>query len=67
MPEALRQLAQECGEEALLVVRDLMRDKATPGKLRLAAATALLDRGYGKPKQPVDVDVDADIQVVLDV
>ena len=54
-------LAREHGPEAIEVMAKLMRDTtATPG-IRLAAATALLDRGFGRPKQTVDATVNINL------
>jgi hypothetical protein len=40
-------------EDAADVVNEIARDENAPYKDRLAAALALLDRGFGKPVQPV--------------
>ena len=46
----LRDLAQSGTEEAVLTIADMMNDKSNPARLRLAAAKAILDRGFGKPR-----------------
>jgi len=51
----VRDLAREHTERALQVLVEI----ATEGEseaARVAAANAILDRGYGKPSQPVDGD-----------
>jgi len=47
----LRDLAQSGTEEAVLTIADMMNDKSNPARLRLAAAKAILERGYGKPRK----------------
>jgi hypothetical protein len=51
----VRDLAREYTEQALQVLVQI----ATEGEseaARVAAANAILDRGYGKPSQPIDGD-----------
>ena len=47
-------MAKEHGEMALDVLVEVARDKKAPHASRISAATALLDRGYGKPIQAVE-------------
>ncbi len=54
----IREAAQEYTTEALGVLAEVMRSGQQPAAARVAAATALLDRGHGKPTQTVDVDAD---------
>lgn len=53
--EYIRDLARSHGEAALLTLVDLL--KAKDGRIRVAAATALLDRGYGRPSQAVELNI----------
>lgn len=55
----VRELAQEYTGEAIEVIVKIMRDPEHSGQL--AAARELLDRGHGKPTQPVDGQVDAHV------
>ncbi len=55
MPAELRALAQARGGDAVRIILDLM-DNASTEDIRLKAAQALLDRGYGKPTQPISGD-----------
>jgi hypothetical protein len=48
---------------AARVLVELMRDKKQPGSVRLAAATAVWDRAYGKPTQPIAGEGDGPIVV----
>lgn len=44
---------------------DLMNDPQTPAKLRISAATAILDRVYGRPAQHVDIKQEDPVRLVL--
>jgi hypothetical protein len=48
-------LARECTVESVETLREIMRNKKAPAQARVAAANSLLDRGYGKPAQSLDV------------
>jgi hypothetical protein len=52
----VRELAQQHGPEAVKTLALIMADESQPGQTRIAASTALLDRGYGKPVIGVRVD-----------
>lgn len=52
----IKAAAQEYTEEALTALAEVMRGDSPAA--RVAAANAILDRAYGKPKQSVDVDAD---------
>lgn len=79
-PKGIRAMVRELtrdGEEPLEVLCAMMRDKLTDGDgnrievpipIRKAAATELLDRGWGKPTQPIMPDereIDAAIEKTL--
>lgn len=51
--EVIVALAQACTEEAIETLAQIMRDESKPTAARVSAATALLDRGYGKPAQAI--------------
>lgn len=53
----VRELARAYTEEAILTLVDALKD--IDGRVRVAAANALLDRGHGKPIQAVTADVNA--------
>lgn len=50
----IRELAREQSEIAITTLANICTNSATPPAARVAAATALLDRGYGKPTQYVE-------------
>ena len=60
----VKALAREFGAEAIEKLAALMRDEDK--RTALAAAQALLDRGYGKPSQSVDLvaDVTTTVQAI---
>ena len=51
----LRELAREKTEEAIETLADVMANGESDAA-RVAAATALLDRGYGRPSQTLEVE-----------
>jgi len=53
---SIRDAAREYTHDALLTLAAVMADDAQPAAARVSAANALLDRGYGKPSQPIDGD-----------
>lgn len=55
--ETLTQLARGKTAEALQTLVDLM-SPTQEGDIRLRAASAILDRGWGKPTESVELDAD---------
>lgn len=49
----VQELAREQSPQAINTLAKIMNDEKTPPTARVAAANALLDRGYGKPTQPI--------------
>jgi hypothetical protein len=52
----IRSLARGHTEGALATLASIMHSAEAPPAARVAAANSLLDRGWGKPAQPVDGD-----------
>lgn len=52
----VRDAAREHTEAAIETLVSIMRDDGAASAARVSAASAILDRGYGKPSQPVDGD-----------
>ena len=50
-PSQIKSLARSHTESALKVLSGIMNQADAPPAARVAAATALLDRGWGKPSQ----------------
>lgn len=53
-PTQIRSLARQHTESALKVLAGIMNQEAAPHAARVSAATALLDRGWGKPTQTIE-------------
>ena len=49
----VQELAREQSPEAINTLAKIMTDEKAPPAARVAAANVLLDRGYGKPTQPI--------------
>ena len=59
-PTQIRSLARSHTESAVNVLAGVMNETTAPHAARVSAASALLDRGWGKPTQPIAGDDDAD-------
>ena len=49
----VQELARQKSTEAITTLANIMHDEKAPPAARVASANALLDRGYGKPTQPI--------------
>ena len=58
----LREMAREHTAEALNVLVQAMRDDDP--RIRVAAASAILDRGHGKPTTPIEVEAPVDAEPI---
>lgn len=56
-PVEIRSLARSHTAKALRVLSEIMDDPEINAAARVAAATALLDRGWGKPTVHVEAEV----------
>ncbi len=56
-PLEIKSLARAHTHGAIKVLAGIMNEKAAPHSARVAAANALLDRGYGKAPQHFSADV----------
>lgn len=52
----LREIARKHMEKAVDTLVKVLDDDDSPAAAKVAAANAILDRGYGKPTQPIDGD-----------
>jgi hypothetical protein len=50
---SVKVLAQEYTEAAVLALAEIMENREAPPAARVSAASALLDRGHGKPPQAI--------------
>lgn len=55
----IKSIARQHTARAIAVLAGIMDEPKAPPAARVAAITALLDRGWGKPTQPVSGDDDA--------
>jgi len=60
----LKELAALHSEDCIAVLVKL-RDHAESEQVRLAAASALLDRGHGRPRQEVDVNDEEHVTIIV--
>lgn len=64
---SIRDAARKYTLDALKTLVEVMNDDQQPAPARVSAANALLDRGYGKPHQSVDLDATVDGTIVGEV
>ena len=55
-PLEIRSLARKHTEAAMRTLAAIMVEPSAPHSARVAAANAILDRGWGKPEQKVEAD-----------
>ena len=53
----VQELARTYTTEAIEALVGVMRDLAAPPAARVTASTAILDRGYGRPAQTIDANL----------
>lgn len=58
----IRDAAREYTAQALQTLVDVMSDAKQPGPARVAASNAILDRGFGKPTQPLEHSGEMDLR-----
>lgn len=51
----ISELARAYTSEAMRTLAQIMKSKKAPAAARVSAACALLDRGYGRPAQSIDL------------
>lgn len=56
--KTLREIADTYTDEAIATLAEIMADGQAPHAARVTAANAILDRGHGKPKQPIETELD---------
>lgn len=61
--EEVRNLAQTHTEDAVRAIYEIMEDTRQQGSVRIAAANAILDRGWGKPAQSIAVSQPNDVSI----
>jgi len=58
--DSITALARQYTGDAIKTLVEICKDPQAPPAPRVAAAMALLDRGWGKPMQPTDVTSNGD-------
>lgn len=61
---SIRDAAVVYTQEALETLAEVMRS-GDSAAARVAAANSILDRGFGKPRQAMDVDIEADVKAAV--
>jgi hypothetical protein len=51
----VKTLAQQCAPEAISTLKTIMLNEKAPSAARISASMAILDRGYGKARQEVEM------------
>jgi hypothetical protein len=51
----VKTLARQCAPEAISTLKTIMLSERAPPAARISAATTILDRGYGKARQEVEI------------
>ena len=65
--EAVRDIARESTTLAIETLRTIAADTEAPHAARVSAATALLDRAWGKPAQQLSADINAAQTVTINL
>ncbi len=51
----VKALARECAPDAISTLKTIMLNEKAPAAARISAASVILDRGHGKPKQEMEI------------
>lgn len=60
----IRSLARGHTEKALSTLASIMNQTKAPAAARIAAANSLLERGWGKPTQPISGDEENPLRII---
>ena len=66
-PPFVRDIARESTTLAIETLRTIAADTGAPHAARVSAATALLDRAWGKPAQQLSADINAAQTVTINL
>lgn len=61
LDEEVKTLARDHAEDAIAALAEVMNDSDEKGAARVAAARALLDRGFGAPERRVSQEVNVNV------
>lgn len=65
LPEELVEMCRALSPQAIETAKKIMLDKEARAGDRLRAAEIILDRGYGKPAQAVNLEIDKTQPVIF--
>lgn len=63
-PTEIRSLARSHTEKAINVLVGIMGQEDSPPAARVSAANSILDRGWGKPAQPIENGDDGAFELI---
>ena len=66
-PTEIKSLARAHTEPAINTLAGIMNQKKAPPAARAAAANSLLDRGWGKPPQALQIKGDPDSPIIFNL
>ena len=61
----VRAAAREHTQDALDTLKAVMSDAKTPPAARVSAATAMLDRGWGRAKETIDTNIHTTLEELI--
>ena len=64
-PSEIRSLARSHTETCINTLSSIVKQKKAPHNARVHAATALLDRGWGRPMQPIGGEDGKAIEITI--
>ena len=64
IPPEVREMARAAAPGAITALIAIAANDEQPASARVSAATALLDRGYGKPAASVDMTLEGKVNLV---
>lgn len=64
-PTEIRSLARSHTEAAINTLVGIMNQPEAPQAARVSAANSILDRGWGKPSQPIENADDSPFEVIV--
>jgi hypothetical protein len=65
-PIEIRSLARSHTEAAINTLLEINSDRSAAHSARVAAANSLLDRGWGKPSQPLTGEDEGPVKMVIE-
>jgi len=63
----IRSIARAHTKTSINVLAGIARQETAPPSAGVAAAVALLDRGWGKPRQSIDMDAKTDGKITVEI